>query len=237
MAPKYNRKKPVQYQPNRNGSKKKQWLIIIGILAIVLIIIGAYAVGSTMNNSNPAPTPTPTSTPTPPPKPTPATNQTKVLLQTSKGNITIQLFDYKPITTVNFLNLVQQGKYDGTVFHRIMKDFMIQGGTVNENLTPIQDEIGTYNRNLPYTIAMAKGNAANTATSSFFINTVDNGNKVIDYDGTKFDAAYTAFGKVISGQDVVDKIEEVPVTQNPYMQNEYSLPTQTITIISATIIS
>ncbi len=245
MAPKYNRKQPVQHQPKRNGSNKKRWLII-GIVAIVIIVIGASVMVTQSPSLNffgtsatptPTPTPTPTATPTATPSSTtsPSANGTKVLLHTSMGDITIQLRTDKPITTANFVKLVQEKKYDGTVFHRIIEDFMIQGGSVNENLTPINDEIGTYNRNLPYTIAMAKTNQPNSATSSFFINLKDNGG--IDYGTATFDETYTAFGEVISGKNVVDAIAKISVTENLYMPGEYSVPTQTITIISATIVS
>ncbi|MCL1978274.1 MAG: peptidylprolyl isomerase [Candidatus Bathyarchaeota archaeon] len=228
MAPKYNRKKPVQHKSNskKSSTKKKQLYIVVGILAIVLIIVGAYvAVGFNSNNDNSTATPTPTPT---------TTNGTKVLLQTSMGNITIQLFDDKPITTQNFLDLVASGKYDGTVFHRIMKDFMIQGGAINGDLATIKDEIGSYNHNYQYTIAMAKTNDPNSATSGFFINTVDN-SKITYSDGTKFDDTYTAFGIVVEGKDVVNAIAKVPVTAN--ISGEVSQPTQTVTLISATIIS
>jgi len=243
MAPKYNRKKPVQHQPKPNGSNKKRWLII-GIVALIVIVIGASVmVAQSWNVFNPTATPTstptttPTATPTASPNPssTPATNNTRVLLQTSKGDITIEMHDNKPITTTNFVNLVEQGKYDGTVFHRIIDGFMIQGGAINQNIATINDEIGTYNRNLPYTIAMAKTNDPNSATSQFFINLADNGDNAIDYDGTKFDVVYTAFGTVISGKDVVDAIAKTPVTTNAY--SELSQPTQTVTLIKASIVS
>jgi peptidyl-prolyl cis-trans isomerase B (cyclophilin B) len=246
MAPKYNRKKPVQHQPKHNGSNKKRWLVI-GIVAIIVIAIGAFVMltqspslnffGTSASPSPSAtPTPTPTATATPPPSTTPATNETRVLLHTSMGNITLKLFDNKPVTTTNFLNLIAQGKYDGTVFHRIIKNFMIQGGSINENIAAIQDEIGTYNHNYKYTIAMAKTSAPNSATSSFFINTVDNSDLTYN-DGSKFDDIYTAFGEVVAGKDVVDAIANVSVTESPYIPGEYSVPTQTITIISATITS
>ncbi len=238
MAPKYNRKKPVQYKPNPNKSSKKTYMII-GLIALIVIIIGAaYVVAHSMNNSNPSPTTTPTATPTssPVPSPTPATNETRVLLQTSMGNITLQLRDDKPITTTNFLKLVAQGKYDGTVFHRISKTFMIQGGEVSPQPPSIADEIGSYNHNYQYTIAMAKTYLPNSATSGFFINTVDNSG-IVYQDGSKFDETYTAFGTVIDGTTVVDAIANVPVTTNPNMQNENSLPVNTVTLIKASIIS
>ena len=237
MAPKYNRKKPAQYKPKpKKGNSKKNLLIAIGIIAVVLTIAGVYFAGG-FGTSDPSTSPTPTVSPTATPNPTPATNETQVLLQTNMGNITLQLYDYKPITTQNFLKLVALGEYDGTVFHRIMDGFMIQGGTVSSDVQEINDEIGSYNRNLPYTIAMAKTINPNSATSQFFINLVDNGPKVIDTDGTTFDQTYTAFGEVIEGQSVVDNIANISVTENPYNPGEYSVPTQTVTIISATIIS
>ncbi len=234
MAPKYNRKKPVQHQPSpKKGGSKKTLLIVVAVLAIVLIIVGVYFAGGFGTNTN-NPTPTPTATPTATPTTTPATNSTRVILQTSKGNITLELFDYKPKTTQNFLSLVGQGKYDGTVFHRIIKDFMIQGGEISGSTPSINDEIGTYNHNYKYTIAMAKTNQPNSATSGFFINTADNSG-IVYQDGTRFDATYTAFGQVVEGQSVVDAIANVPVTTNTY--GEKSQPTQTVTLISATIIS
>jgi len=224
MAPKYNRKKSAQHKhiPDKGGSKK-QLYIIIGTLVIASIIVIAYFAGAFNSQANLTNKVTPTAAP----EQTPATSGTKVLLHTSMGNITIQLFDNKPITTKNFLNLVAAGKYDGTVFHRIIKGFMIQGGEIKGNLTPINDEIGSSNHNSQYTIAMAKTIYPNSATSGFFINTVDNTNP-------DFDSTYTAFGIVIDGKDVVDQIENVTVTT---ANNEKSKPTQTITLISATIIS
>jgi len=247
MAPKYNRKKSTQHKHSTGkGRSKKPLYLVISTLAIASIIIIAYFAGAfntnnlsttsdtanTPKNSDPQTSSTATTSTTP--NQTPATSNTKVLLHTNMGNITIQLFDDKPITTKNFLNLVAAGKYDGTVFHRIMKDFMIQGGAINENLTQIADEIGSYNHNYQYTIAMAKTSAPNSATSGFFINTVNNSG--ITYpDGTTFDGTYTAFGQVIEGKDIVDKIANVPVTTN--IQGERSQPTQTVTLISVTIIA
>jgi cyclophilin family peptidyl-prolyl cis-trans isomerase len=236
MAPKYNRKQPVQHKASpKKGNSKKKWLIVVTVLALVLIIVGVYCAGGFgTTNNNPTPTPTPTATPTAQPSPTPATNNTRILLQTSMGNITLQLFDNKPITTKNFLTLVAQGKYDDTVFHRIIKSFMIQGGQISGSTPAINDEIGTYNHNYQYTIAMAKTSSPNSATSEFFINTVDNSG--ITYsDGTKFDETYTAFGKVVDGFTVVNAIASVSVTTNAY--GEQSQPTQTVTLIRATIIS
>jgi peptidyl-prolyl cis-trans isomerase A (cyclophilin A) len=209
--------------------------LAIGIIVIVLIFVGAYvAIGQFGSQNTPTPTPTPTVTPTTSPSGADSEyeNATQVLLQTSVGNITIELRTDKPITTENFLNLVEQGKYDGTVFHRTVSGFMIQGGAISPQPSAIADEIGNNNRNLPYTIAMAKTNEPDSATSQFFINVADNG---VEYAPT-FDSTFTVFGKVISGTAVVDEIAEAPATENPYIPGEMSVPVNPVTIIKATIL-
>jgi len=240
MAPKYKRKKQAQHKANSDKSNSKLLYIIVGVLVIAVIVAGIYFIGgfgSTGSQTDPIATASPTATP----NPTPATKNTKILLQTNMGDITIQLYEDKPITTQNFLKLIALGKYDGAIFHRIMKNFMIQGGTINinnelidKNWATINDEIGSNNHNYQYTIAMAKTEKDNSATSGFFINTVDNSG-IVYPDGTKFDDKYTAFGIVIDGQDVIDAIANVPVTTDS--SGERSQPTQIVTIISATIIS
>jgi peptidylprolyl isomerase len=155
--------------------------------------------------------------------------QGKVLLQTSMGNIIIQLRDDKPITSGNFKSLVQQGKYDGTIFHRVIEGFMIQGGHINASIASIPDEIGSNNANIKGTIAMANA-GANTATSEFFINVVDN-------SGTnryaEFDTGYTVFGTVIEGMNVAEAISHVQV-DDPGGQSPK--PLQDVTIIKAEIL-
>lgn len=244
MSPSTNRK----VKPSSVKSKtKNRNLVIISIIAIVAIVIVAYVMLNQNNSANPNPSPsvTPTTSPTgnPIPTATPLTSPagqysaegTQVLLETSKGNIIIQLRDDKPITTANFINLAKQGIYDGTLFHRVMADFMIQGG-VNETaaLSTISDEIGTNNHNYIGTLAMAKTAQPNSATSSFFINVADN-SKIVYSDGSSFDATYTVFGKVISGMDVVNTISTVSVGYNPY--GEKSEPLTAITLIKATVLN
>jgi cyclophilin family peptidyl-prolyl cis-trans isomerase len=160
----------------------------------------------------------------------------KVLMHTTAGDITIQLRTDKPTTTNNFVNIVKNGWYDGSIFHRTIAGFMIQGGQINHTVSAIPDEIGSNNRNVAYTIAMAKTSAPNSATSQFFINVADNGNNPIDAQGTKFDTVYTEFGNVIAGQSVVDAIANAPVTNNPTTGEANSLPVNPVTIISATIV-
>lgn len=227
-------------KPNTSKKKSNKTLFLaIGIIAIILIGIGAYIMlGQSANQpSNTTPTPTPTTSPSVSPTPDPNyVNATKVLLQTSVGNITLELQTDKPITASNFENLVRQGKYDGTIFHRTMTGFMIQGGAITgESIPTIPNEIGNNNRNIAYTIAMAKTSDPNSATSQFFINVVDNGNLAIDQAGTKFDTVYAVFGRVISGQSVVDAIANAPVNNNPYT-GEPSVPVNPVTVIKATIL-
>ena len=137
------------------------------------------------------------------------------------GDITIQLRTDKPITTANFIKIVQKGWYDGTIFHRVIAGFMIQGGAITQTIPTINDEIGTNNHNTKYTIAMAKTSSPNSATSEFFINVADNSGIPIRWH--TFDGTYTVFGTVISGQNVVDAIANAPVTTNPaYWGNRVS---------------
>ena len=131
---------------------------------------------------------------------------TTVLLQTTMGDVKIELFDKTmPITAGNFRTLVEKKFYDGTIFHRVIPDFMIQGGDPEGTGMggpgyTIKDELPADNRNARGTISMANS-GPNTGGSQFFINTVDN---------RGLDRKHPVFGKVVSGMDVVDKISKVP---------------------------
>lgn len=138
-----------------------------------------------------------------------------VVLETNKGNIEIELNETAaPITVKNFLSYVQESYYDGTVFHRVIPSFMIQGGGFTadnkqkETKDPIIIESNNGLKNDVGTIAMARTNDPNSATSQFFINTVDN--NFLNY--APGNPGYAVFGKVISGLDVVKSIESVPTT-------------------------
>ena len=138
-----------------------------------------------------------------------------VVLQTTKGDIVIELDGvHAPVTVNNFVNYVRKGHYDGTVFHRVISTFMIQGGgfTIErvEKPTdpPIKLESQSGLTNLRGTIAMARTMDPNSATSQFFINVVDNNN--LDY--SLGNPGYAVFGKVIEGMDVVDQIKSVKTT-------------------------
>jgi len=127
----------------------------------------------------------------------------------------IELADERaPETVDNFLKYVEEGYYDGTIFHRVIEGFMIQGGGFNEQYarkatrSAIANEANNGLRNQRYTIAMARTNAPHSATSQFFINAADNNN--LDHQGpTPRGWGYAVFGRVVEGQDIVDKISQV----------------------------
>lgn len=158
-----------------------------------------------------------------------------VKLTTNLGPITIELYpDKAPKTVENFLTYVNNGFYDGTIFHRVMRGFMIQGGGLTPNLvkkparSPIVNECGPDLRNRRGTIAMARLNDPDSATCQFFINLVDNPS--LDFDGP-YKPGYAVFGKVIEGMDVVDRIAEIPVRSvGPALTH---LPQQTVIIEQA----
>lgn len=140
----------------------------------------------------------------------------KVKLTTSLGNITIQLNDEKaPISSANFLTYVKEGFYDGTIFHRIIKDFMAQGGGFDTDFNqkavhdPIQNEADNGLKNNRGTLAMARTNVPNSATAQFFINYKDN--SFLNHTGKNASGwGYAVFGEVIEGMDIVDKMAAEP---------------------------
>ena len=146
-----------------------------------------------------------------------------VLLETSAGPIKIELFEKEsPITVKNFLKYVEDKHYDGTIFHRVIDNFMIQGGGFEPGLkekkgrAPIKNESANGLSNKRGTLAMARTNDINSATAQFFINLVDN--DFLDHAGPA-NYGYAVFGKVTSGMDVVDKIAKVPTTNRAGHQN------------------
>lgn len=138
-----------------------------------------------------------------------------VKLVTSLGDITVQLDSRRaPITTANFIQYVKSGHYDGTIFHRVIGNFMIQGGGMTPDmkekrtLAPIRNEANNGLRNKKYTIAMARTMEPHSASAQFFINTRDN--DFLDFKAeTPQGWGYAVFGKVVEGQNVVDQIEKV----------------------------
>ena len=147
---------------------------------------------------------------------TPKPANQSVILHTSMGDITIELFaDKAPKSVENFLQYAKEGFYDGTVFHRVIDNFMIQGGGFTKDLTqkrtraPIHNEANNGLSNLRGTVAMARTGDPHSATAQFFINLVDN--KRLDYvsDQSGMTYGYAVFGKVTAGLDVVDKMKAV----------------------------
>jgi len=203
---------PHKLKSSARRSRRNNKLYAIGFVIVVIAIIAGVLIYGQLaaNNDNGSDEPV------------------KVLLQTSMGNITIQLRTDMPITTGNFKNLVQQGKYDGTIFHRVINNttpYMIQGGdptgtgTGDPSIPSIPDEFTSNNHNNRATIAMANA-GANTGSSQFFINTANN---------NYLDSAHPVFGEVTEGMDVVDAISNVPRDTN-------DKPLTNVTIIKAEIL-
>ncbi len=145
-----------------------------------------------------------------------AATHPRVLIKTSQGDITLELdAEHAPLSTENFLNYVQDGHYDGTIFHRVIAGFMIQGGGFGEDFRqkatrePIKNEASNGLHNQRGTVAMARTQIVDSATSQFFINVVDN--DFLDHqDATPSGYGYAVFGKVVEGMDTVEKIRKVP---------------------------
>lgn len=145
----------------------------------------------------------------------------KILIKTNKGDIEAELFqDKAPITVKNFLSYVEKGHYKGTIFHRVINDFMIQGGGFDKNMkeksvgAPIKNEADNGLKNETGTLAMARTQDVDSATAQFFINVADNGfldHRTKDMAGY----GYAVFGKVTSGMPVVNKIKTVKTTSKP----------------------
>jgi len=154
-----------------------------------------------------------------------------VVMDTNQGTIEIELYaDKSPVTVKNFLDYVADKHYDGTIFHRVIEDFMIQGGGFEPGMkqkkvkAAIKNESGNGVSNARGAIAMARTSDLDSATSQFFINTVDN--ERLD------EAKYCAFGKVVKGLDVVDKIRKVKTGNAEGFQN---VPTEDVVIKSVTV--
>ncbi len=161
----------------------------------------------------------------------------KVRLATSAGDIVVELEAQKaPKSVANFLQYVRAGHYDGTVFHRVIEKFMIQGGGYNAGLVekPVKAPIPLESRsglsNTRGTLAMARTGNPDSATSQFFINVVDN--PFLDQPNSRDGNGYAVFGKVVEGMDVVDKIRALPTQPSGPHEN---LPVTAVTIRKATV--
>lgn len=183
---------------------KKKHLAFVILAVIVVGVLGYNMVNDSNGNSNMG---------------------NIVKLETSKGHVIIELRDDMPITTGNFISLVEKGIYDGVIFHRVIDGFMIQGGDPtgtgmgDPSIPNIRDEFTNTNRNVRGSIAMANA-GPNTGSSQFFINLVDN---------SFLDTKHPAFGKVTEGMDVVDSIAKVPKGPN-------DKPLEDVIIVKASVV-
>ena len=163
----------------------------------------------------------------------------RAIMHTNMGDITIQLYpEVAPKTVENFVTLAKKGYYNGLIFHRVIKDFMIQGGGMTASLrekttrAPIKNEADNGLRNRKYTIAMARTSDPHSATAQFFINVKDN--SFLDHRSKDPQGwGYAVFGKVIRGQDVVDQIAAVKTGSRGYYED---VPMQPVIIKRATIV-
>jgi peptidyl-prolyl cis-trans isomerase B (cyclophilin B) len=159
-----------------------------------------------------------------------------ITLSTNLGNIVLELDAEKaPVTVENFLSYVKSGFYNGTIFHRVIDGFMIQGGGFDSSMkqkpteNPIKNEANNGLKNNKYTIAMARTSVPDSATSQFFINV--NNNDFLNYPGQD-GWGYCVFGKVTEGTDVVDKIQKVATGNSAGHQD---VPREAVTILNVTI--
>ncbi|MEV7128961.1 peptidylprolyl isomerase [Streptomyces sp. NPDC093260] len=162
---------------------------------------------------------------------------TTVLLKTSAGDITLELDDAKaPKTVANFVEYVNAGHYTDTVFHRVIPNFMIQGGGLTADMSQkpaprrVENEAKNGLSNDKYTVAMARTSDPHSASAQFFINTGDN--DFLNYPGQD-GWGYAVFGKVVAGSDVVDAIEAVPTTSRA---GHRDVPSEPVTILSAELV-
>ena len=162
-----------------------------------------------------------------------------VKLQTSQGDIVLELYpDKAPTTVANFIQYVKDGFYNGTIFHRVISGFMIQGGGLDAQMNqkptraPIKNEADNGLTNDAYTIAMARTAVPDSATAQFFINVADNKN--LNHTGKNPAGwGYAVFGKVVQGKEVVDKIKAVATTSKGFHAD---VPAEPVTIIQATVV-
>ncbi len=169
----------------------------------------------------------------------PAPGNGVVVISTSLGDVTVELFNDKaPVSVANFLSYATEGFYSGTVFHRVVSGFVVQGGgytaTMAEKPTrpPIQNEATNGLRNLRGTVAMARTQSLRSATSQFYFNVSNN--QDLDHQGfSPRDFGYAVFGRVLSGMDVVDRISRVPTHSSAGMDD---VPVEPVTITGVKVV-
>jgi peptidylprolyl isomerase len=193
------------------------------IAAVFIVFIAVMIVYSSMVRNSTPNTNTPNSN----------ADRNMVILETSMGNITIELYNDMPITSGNFKNLVQRSVYDDTIFHRVVHGFVIQGGDATSKgitVSTIQDELPNKHSNVRGSVAMAKTGAPNSATSQFFIN-LNNTN------AAQLDSNYSVFGTVVAGMEVVDKIGGVAIIPTDPQNPNDGKPEQNVTLIKAEFVT
>jgi cyclophilin family peptidyl-prolyl cis-trans isomerase len=205
----------------RRATEEGELVMNLSLVAVVLVlaILGS---GSAAAQNNPS-----------------AKANPRVALDTTKGKVVLELFqDKAPKSVENFLQYVKSGHYDGVIFHRVIPDFMVQGGgftpdmTQKETRPPIQNEADNGLRNERGTVAMARTNDPHSASAQFFINLKNN--RFLDHTGKNPQGwGYAVFGKVVEGMDVVDAIAKVrTTTKGPYGD----VPVEAITIKKASVV-
>lgn len=181
--------------------------MVIALAAVVLVVVSIVMAYQSVGNSG-------------------SQESYTVVLHTSMGDITVELYSDMPITASNFRNLVKRGVYDGTIFHRVIKDFMIQGGDPtgtgygDPSIPVIPDEFTSHNKNDRGTVAIANA-GPNTGSSQFFISLINN---------NYLDSKHPVFGHVVSGMSVVDAIGNVATN------SANDRPLQPVTILTARLV-
>ena len=162
----------------------------------------------------------------------------RVLLETTKGDIEVELFEKEaPVTVANFLSYVKKGHYDGTIFHRVIDNFVVQGGGMTADMKekptsdPIENEAGNGLKNERMTLSMARTSAPHSATSQFYINLKYN--RPLDRKYSQDNFGYCVFGKVIKGEEVVDQIAKVKTGR---VKGNGDVPLEPITLKKAMIL-
>ncbi len=166
-----------------------------------------------------------------------AADNPRVALKTTMGDIVLELYPEKaPKSVANFLDYVKSGHYNGTIFHRVINNFMIQGGGFDKDMKqkptnpPIENEAKNGLKNDTYTVAMARTSAPHSASAQFFINVKNNG--FLDYPGQD-GWGYAVFGKVVKGTDIVDRIKAVETTSSGMYSN---VPAKPVVIESVSVV-
>jgi cyclophilin family peptidyl-prolyl cis-trans isomerase len=193
---------------------RRWWMTLLGLLAV---FTGIFSAAPAAGKGNPM-----------------------VVLSTSMGDIKIELYaDKAPITVKNFLDYAKAGYYDGTTFHRVIPNFMIQGGGMTADMQekkggrpPIKNESDNGLKNETGTLAMARTSVPDSATSQFFINVKDN--SFLNRESAPDKVGYAVFGKVVEGMDVVKKIEQAKTASKGPHQN---VPVDAVVIKSAKVVS